>query len=72
MASNDDVYDLVVVGGGIVGLAILRAATLEGWRCALIERESDLLSWASGSNSGIICTVIPFAGSNVGMPKDLS
>jgi glycerol-3-phosphate dehydrogenase len=56
MASNDDVYDLVVVGGGIVGLAILRAATLEGWRCALIERESDLLSWASGSNSGIICT----------------
>ena len=50
------VYDLVVVGGGVVGLAVLRAATLEGWKCALVEKEVDLLSWASGSNSGIACT----------------
>jgi glycerol-3-phosphate dehydrogenase len=55
-ASNDTVYDLVVIGGGVVGLAILRAATLEGWKCALVEQEPDLLSWASGSNSGIACT----------------
>jgi glycerol-3-phosphate dehydrogenase len=51
-----NVYDLLVVGGGVVGLAVLRAATLEGWKCALVEQEPDLLSWASGSNSGIACT----------------
>ena len=39
-----------------MGLSILRAATLEGWNCALVEAESDLLSHASGSNSGIACT----------------
>jgi hypothetical protein len=54
--TNVNVYDLVVIGGGVVGLAILRAATLEGWKCALVEQEPDLLSWASGSNSGIACT----------------
>jgi len=59
-ASSDDndaeVFDLLIVGGGVVGLAILRAAALEGWKCALVEQEPDLLSWASGSNSGIACT----------------
>ena len=52
-----EVYDVVVVGGGVVGLAILREATLHGWSCVLVERESELLTWASGANSGIICTV---------------
>jgi len=56
-SSSEEVYDLVVVGGGVVGLAILRAATLAGWKCALVEKEPDLLCWASGTNSGIICTV---------------
>ena len=56
MVISTKVYDLVIVGGGVVGCAILRAATLEGWNCALIESESDLLSHASGSNSGIACT----------------
>ena len=54
-------YDVLVVGGGVVGLAILRAATLMGWRCALVEREAELLSWASGSNSGIVCTGVDAA-----------
>jgi glycerol-3-phosphate dehydrogenase len=50
------IYDLIVVGGGVVGLAILRAATLEGYSCILVEKEEHLLSHASGSNSGIACT----------------
>ena len=52
-----DVYDIVVVGGGVVGLTILREAALGGWKCVLIEKEQDLLEGASGANSGIICTV---------------
>lgn len=54
---EDDVYDVVVVGGGVVGLAILRAiVTSSSHRAVLIEKEPDLLHWASGSNSGIVCT----------------
>jgi glycerol-3-phosphate dehydrogenase len=56
MLQDDEVYDVLVAGGGVVGLSILRAATLKGWKCALVEAEADLLSFASGSNSGIVCT----------------
>ncbi|CAB9523402.1 L-2-hydroxyglutarate dehydrogenase, mitochondrial [Seminavis robusta] len=52
----EDSYDVLVIGGGVVGLTILRFATLKGWKCALVEAEPDLLTWASGSNSGIACT----------------
>lgn len=54
-------YDLIVIGGGVVGLACLRAATLKGWKCALVEAEADLLSHASGGNSGIVCTGVDAA-----------
>jgi len=55
-AEMDDIYDVFIVGGGVVGISILRSATLAGWKCVLVEKESDLLSCASGSNSGIVCT----------------
>eukprot|EP00547_Thalassionema_nitzschioides_P013693 CAMPEP_0194237444 /NCGR_PEP_ID=MMETSP0158-20130606/4451_1 /TAXON_ID=33649 /ORGANISM="Thalassionema nitzschioides, Strain L26-B" /LENGTH=1029 /DNA_ID=CAMNT_0038971477 /DNA_START=131 /DNA_END=3220 /DNA_ORIENTATION=+ len=51
-----DIYDLLVVGGGVVGLSVLRAATLSGYKTVLIEAESDLVTGASAGNSGIIHT----------------
>ena len=36
---EDYVYDVIIIGGGVVGLAALRAATLAGWTCALVEKE---------------------------------
>lgn len=57
----DGVFDVVVVGGGVVGLAILRAVALAGYHCAVIEKEPHLLHWASGSNSGIVCTGVDAA-----------
>ena len=54
--SDNIEYDLLIIGGGVVGCAVLRAATLEGWKCALVEAEPHLLYHASGSNSGIACT----------------
>jgi glycerol-3-phosphate dehydrogenase len=54
--SSSPLLDVVVIGGGVVGLAVARAATLQGYHCAVLEGEADLLSWASGSNSGIACT----------------
>ena len=54
-------YDLIIIGGGVVGLSILRAATLHGYTCACVEQETDLVHWASGSNSGIACTGVDAA-----------
>ncbi len=48
-----------------MGLACLRAATLKGWKCALVEAESDLLSHASGGNSGIVCTGVDAAAGSL-------
>ena len=56
MTETDESFDVLIVGGGVVGLTVLRSATLAGWKCVLVEAEPDLLSCASGSNSGIACT----------------
>jgi len=53
--ADNNSFDVVVVGGGVVGLAVLRAVTLAGYKAALVEKEPDLLTWASGSNSGTCC-----------------
>ncbi|MEZ5926434.1 MAG: NAD(P)/FAD-dependent oxidoreductase [Hyphomicrobiaceae bacterium] len=48
--------DLAVIGGGVVGCAVLRAATLAGLKCVLLERGADILSGASKGNSGLLHT----------------
>ena len=50
-------YDAVVVGGGVVGCAVLRELTVHrGWRCLLLEASPHLVSGASSGNTGIACT----------------
>ncbi|MCY6381922.1 NAD(P)/FAD-dependent oxidoreductase [Hoeflea prorocentri] len=51
-----DVYDVVIVGGGVVGCAIARRMTLEGWRVVLTEKAPDILDGASKGNSAILHT----------------
>lgn len=48
--------DIVIVGGGIVGLAIAREFALRrpGLRITLLEKEASLAQHASGRNSGVI------------------
>jgi glycerol-3-phosphate dehydrogenase len=48
-----NIFDVVVIGGGIVGIACARHLTLAGARVCLVERD-DVLSKASGHNSGIL------------------
>src|SRR5215510_12478025 len=50
------VLDVVVVGGGIVGLATARAVTRArpGARIALFEKESRLAQHQTGRNSGVL------------------
>ncbi len=50
-------YDLVILGGGVIGTAIARQfATKLGGRTkiALVEKEASLASHASGRNSGVV------------------
>ncbi|WP_413705268.1 NAD(P)/FAD-dependent oxidoreductase [Pseudomonas sp. Pseusp16] len=56
LADRTDVYDVIVVGGGVVGCALVRRFTLEGARVLLLEKSSDILSGASKGNSAILHT----------------
>ena len=48
--------DVMVIGGGVVGCAVVRKMTLAGLRTVLIEKGSDILSGASKANSAILHT----------------
>jgi glycerol-3-phosphate dehydrogenase len=52
----DRAFDVAVIGGGVVGCAVLRSLTLGGLRAVLLERGRDLLSGASKGNSAILHT----------------
>lgn len=49
-------FDVAVIGGGVVGCAVLRRFALNGLDAILLEKEPDLLSGASKGNSGILHT----------------
>ena len=44
-------FDIAVIGGGVVGLAILRRFAMSGLSCVLLEKGADILSGASKGNS---------------------
>lgn len=49
-----DVYDVLVIGGGVVGCAIARELTRYKLRIGLVEKESDVARGTSGRNSGVV------------------
>src|SRR5690606_31124305 len=53
---NQDLFDVAVVGGGVVGCAVARRLTLDGARVLLLERGADILSGASKANSALLHT----------------
>ncbi|TLS51593.1 NAD(P)/FAD-dependent oxidoreductase [Paenibacillus antri] len=53
---RDDVYDVVVIGGGIVGASILRKLSEYRLKLLLIEKQPDVCEGASKANSGIVHT----------------
>ncbi|HSA94529.1 MAG TPA: NAD(P)/FAD-dependent oxidoreductase [Acidobacteriota bacterium] len=47
-------HDVAVIGGGVVGCAVLRELSRYDLRLILLERESDLAEGVSKGNSGVI------------------
>ncbi len=52
----DNRFDIAVIGGGVVGLAILRRFAMTGLTCVLLEKGADILSGASKGNSALLHT----------------
>ncbi len=52
----DEVFDVAVIGGGVVGTGIFREFALNGAKTLLIERGNDILEGASKGNSAILHT----------------
>lgn len=49
-------FDLAIIGGGVIGCALARLFALDGARLVLIEKAADVLDGASKGNSGILHT----------------
>jgi glycerol-3-phosphate dehydrogenase len=51
------IYDIIIIGGGIVGLGVFRQLTLNGYKnVLLLDKSSQILTGASSGNSGILHT----------------
>lgn len=53
--------EVVVVGGGILGLAVARRLVLDGRRVVVIEKEPQLARHQTGRNSGVIHSGVYYA-----------
>ncbi len=54
--ASNEIFDIVVIGAGVVGCAIARGFVLEGAHVAIVEKASDILDGASKANSAILHT----------------
>ncbi len=53
---TSEIYDVAIIGAGVVGCAAARRFALAGQRVLLLERGADILSGASKANSAILHT----------------
>jgi glycerol-3-phosphate dehydrogenase len=56
MVVNPGDFQVAVIGGGVVGCAVLRAFALAGARSILLERGPDIVAGASKANSALLHT----------------
>ena len=53
---SNTVFDVAIIGAGVVGCAVARRFVLEGARVVIIEKAADVLDGASKANSAILHT----------------
>ncbi|PCI46548.1 MAG: FAD/NAD(P)-binding oxidoreductase [Alphaproteobacteria bacterium] len=54
--SSPEVYDIIIVGAGVIGCAMARRFTLEGATVLIVEKGDDILGGASKGNSALLHT----------------
>lgn len=54
--SDDEIFDVAVIGAGIVGCGIFKEFCQNGAKTVLVEKENDILEGASKGNSAILHT----------------
>ena len=54
MKERDTVYDVAIIGAGVVGGFVARELTKYGMRAVLLERENDVAMGATRANSAIV------------------
>jgi len=54
--SDDEIFDIAVVGAGVVGCAIFKEFCQNGAKTVLVEKANDILDGASKGNSSILHT----------------
>ena len=47
-------YDIIIIGGGVIGSAIARELTRYQLSVAVLEKESDVCTQTSGRNTGML------------------
>ena len=52
--NKNNVIDVLIVGGGVVGACVLNKLTRIGKKCLLIDKASDVATGASKANSGLV------------------
>ena len=50
----EQLYDVLIIGGGVVGSAIARELSRWRLRIAVLEKESDVCTQTSGRNTGML------------------
>lgn len=50
----DRTYDVIIIGGGVIGSAIARELSRYRLRIAVLEKESDVCTQTSGRNTGML------------------
>ena len=51
---TENIYDAVIIGAGVIGLAVSRKLALEGKEILIIEEQGQVGSVTSSRNSGVI------------------
>ena len=54
--TNNIISDVVIIGGGVVGLAVAREFAIREKSVIVLEKEDTIITGASSGNSGIGCT----------------
>ncbi|KAK3769922.1 hypothetical protein RRG08_048133 [Elysia crispata] len=53
---SSDIYDVAIIGGGIVGCAVLFELSRQGYSCILCEANANIMCGVSAGNSGMLHT----------------